>query len=105
MAEEIQTQRIYRSLHGSPMLGGLPILGTLSMLGVVILGTFTVKAIAGLLGALVFIVAGMGLWGFLAFLYGQDRVFMPMFIIKLSTRFAPRTDSYAPSAQEWSIED
>jgi hypothetical protein len=105
MAEEIQTQRIYRSLHGSPMLGGLPILGTLSMLGVVILGTFTVKAISGLVAAGVFILAGMGLWSFLAYLYGQDRVFMPMFIIKMSTRFAPRIDSYAPSAQDWGIED
>ncbi len=85
------------------MLGGLPIIGGLSMLGALVLGTFTVNAMAGHLAGLIWLLASAVLWLFFAYLYSEDPVFMPLFWIKRSTRFSNRTDSFAPSSQEWEI--
>ena len=85
------------------MLGGLPIIGTLAMLGALVMGTFTINAMGGHVAGGLWFCGLTATWAFFAFLYAEDSVFMPMFWIRQNTKFSHRTESFAPSSQEWEI--
>jgi uncharacterized membrane protein YtjA (UPF0391 family) len=103
MANERRTP-IYRLLHGAPMLGGVPAHYVILLLGVAAvfgLGGMSVHKATG-----VAILCMVGLtWLVLAFIYGQDRVRVPLMLLRLLHRFARRTDSYSPGQIRIRIEE
>jgi type IV secretory pathway VirB3-like protein len=89
---------IYRSLHGAPMLAGLPAHYALILVGVAALMGFGVMAIDRIVGLSV-VGAVLLLWAVLAFVFSQDRVQVPLFLLRLFHRFPRRITSYSRSRQ------
>ncbi len=94
----METTPIYRTLHGAPMLAGVPahyalvLAGTAALLG---FGLMSLTRVGGLLVVFAVLVT----WGALALVYGQDRVAVPLFVLRLFHRFPRRIVSYSRSAQ------
>jgi hypothetical protein len=87
---------IYRSLHGAPMLAGVPVHYLLGLLGlgvVVGVGGMFASRLVGLVGLLV---VG-SLWSGLGLVFGRDRVVVPILLLRLRFRFPAAISSYAPS--------
>jgi hypothetical protein len=87
---------IYRSLHGAPMLAGVPVhylLGLLA-LGVVLgVGGMFASRLVGLIGLLL---VG-ALWSGLGLVFGRDRVVVPILLLRVRFRFPAAISSYARS--------
>ena len=85
-----ESSPIYRSLHGAPMLAGVPAHYALTLMGVAAL-----RVVGGVLLT----------WGLLAFVFAQDRVQVPLYFLRLFHRFPRRITSYSRSYQRVVIED
>ena len=86
------------------MLAGIPAHFVLLLLGagtIFGLGGMSVNKLAGIL--MMGVVALI--WITLAFIYGQDRVRVPLMLLRLRYRFARRLHSYSPSDVRIRIED
>jgi hypothetical protein len=86
------------------MLGGVPAHYTLVLVGTAALlgfGMMSLTRVGGLLVVLGVLVA----WGVLALVYGQDRVAVPLFALRLFHRFPTRIVSYSRSPQRVVIEE
>ena len=102
MPEDNGPLPLYRALHGAPMLGGVPAPYALILVGVGALPGFGLMSWSKAIG--LGVVAGVLLtWGVLAFVYGQDRVQVPLFLLRLFHRFPRRITSYSPSTQHVEI--
>jgi hypothetical protein len=90
---------IYRSLHASPMFAGLPVYWFFGLIGggsvIVFLLLGLVSKVAGLVVAGMVVVA----WGFLSFVYAQDRVRVALTVIRFLVYISPRITSYSPGRQ------
>jgi hypothetical protein len=93
-----QTTPIYRSLHGAPMLAGVPAHHALVLVGIAALLGFGVMAVDKVVGLSV-VAAVLLLWAILAFVFSQDRVQVPLFLLRLFHRFPRRITSYSRSRQ------
>jgi type IV secretory pathway VirB3-like protein len=89
---------IYRSLHGAPMLAGVPAHYALILVGVAALMGFGVMAIDRIVGLSV-VGADLLLWAVLVFVFSQDRVQVPLFVLRMFHRFPRRITSYSRSRQ------
>jgi hypothetical protein len=93
--EDVRTARIYRLLHGAPMLAGIPAHYVLILMGIGTvfgLGGMIVSKLVGLL-----VVAGVGAaWMVLALVYGQDRTRVPVLLLQLRYRFCRHVTSFCP---------
>lgn len=100
------TERVplYRSLHGAPMLAGVPAHFALALVGVAALLGFGIMAVDKVVGTVV--VAGVLLvWAVMAIVFAQDRVHVPLFVLRLIHRFPRRITSYSRSRQRIVIVD
>jgi hypothetical protein len=99
-----ETASIYRCLHGAPMLGGVPAHYALALVGVASLLGFGLMSVSRVVGLSV--VAGVLIvWGLLVVVYGQDRVAVPLFFLRIFHRFPRRITSYCRSYQRVEFED
>jgi hypothetical protein len=92
-AGEVPCARIYRHLHGSPMLAGLPAHLVLVLLGLGCVGGFgvmTASTGAGVVAVGLVVVA----WVVLAFIFKQDRVAVPLFLLRIRRRFPAVISSF-----------
>src|SRR4029078_5676408 len=95
---------IYRSLHGAPMLAGVPAQYALILVGAAALLGFGVMAVDKVVG--VAIVIGVVLvWAVMAIVFAQDRVQVPLFVLRLFHSFPRRITSYSRSRQRVLIVD
>lgn len=90
--------RIYRSLHGAPMLTGVPVHYALVLVGLAVVVGVGLIPVSKLLGLIV-VVAVLLAWAGLAVVFSRDRVQVPLFFLRLRHRFAGRISSYSPSYQ------
>lgn len=90
--------RIYRSLHGAPMLAGVPVHYALVLVGAAVVVGVGLIPVSKLLG-LVVITAVLLTWAGLAMVFAQDRVQVPLFFLRLRHRFTGRITSYSRSYQ------
>lgn len=96
--------RIYRSLHGAPMLAGVPVHYVLVLVGLAVVVGVGLIPVSKLLGAAV--IAGvLAVWAGLVMVFSRDRVQVPLFFLRLRHRFAGRITSYSPSYQTVRFED
>lgn len=102
MPEEHVPLPLYRALHGAPMLGGIPAPYALMLVGVGALVGVGLVSWSKLIGLGV-LLAVFITWGVLAFVYGQDRVQVPLLLLRLFHRFPRRITSYSPSIQHVEI--
>lgn len=87
---------MYRSLHGAPILAGVPVhvlLGIMALGVLVGVGGLVASRLVGLCGLL----GTVAVWSVLAFVCGQDRVAVPIFLLRLRFRFPGAISSYARS--------
>ena len=95
---------LYRSLHGAPMLAGVPAHYALILVGLAALLGFGVMAVDKIVGLAV--VGGVLLvWAIMAVVYAQDRVQVPLLTLRLFHRFPRRITSYSRSRQRIVIVD
>ena len=96
-ADATEGASLYRVVHGWPMLLGLPaplFLG-LTMTGVTaILGGSTLGGLA-MAGVATLVVGAT--WATLAWLFGQDRVALPLALVKRRVALKPVLSSYSPA--------
>jgi hypothetical protein len=97
------TAPIYRSLHSAPLLGGIPAHYALSLVSVGALLGFGLMSVTKA-GGLAIVFGVLVLWGVLALVFGQDRVAVPLFVLRRFHRFPCRIVSYSPSQQHVVIE-
>jgi type IV secretory pathway VirB3-like protein len=95
---------LYRSLHGAPMLAGVPAHYALILVGVASLLGFGVMAIDKIIGLAV-VAAVLLAWAVMAIVFAQDRVHVPLFALRLFHRFPRRIASYSRSRQRIVIVD
>lgn len=95
---------IYRSLHGAPMVFGLPVHLILVIFSVGSITALLVNQFSGWMALGVVAVIGL-VWAVLAMIYSQDRVAVPMFFLSFRGRFYGRISSFAPSYQRVVIEE
>ena len=90
--------RLYRVVHGWPMLAGLPVPLFLLLMVCGIFGAFGARLMGGGL-TLVAIVVGVvgGLWLGLSWLMRQDQVSVPLFFVRRRTALRSVISSYSPS--------
>jgi hypothetical protein len=88
--------RMYRVLHGSPMLAGVPAHLVLVLLAAACLGGFGLMTFSTVLG---FVALGVVVvaWAALAFTFGQDPVAVSLFLLRAWHRFPPVVSSYTRS--------
>lgn len=87
---------LYRLLHGSPMLAGIPVTYLLGLLGAGVaggVGAMAVSRLVGLLGLMVL----AAVWGVLGLVFARDRVVVPLLLLRLVHRFPSAISSYAPA--------
>ena len=90
--EDVRTARIYRLLHGAPMLAGIPAHYVL-----VLMGIGTLFGLGGMIVSKLLVVAGVGAaWMVLALVYGQDRTRVPVLLLQLRYRFCRHVTSFCP---------
>jgi hypothetical protein len=96
--------RVYRHLHGSPMLAGVPAHVVLILLGVGCLGGFGVMSLSKPAG---FTVLGVVIaaWVVIAFACSQDRVAVPLAALRLAKRFPPVISSFTRGYPRVVLED
>jgi len=92
-AGEVPCARIYRHLHGSPMLAGLPVQLVLVLLCLGCVGGFGVMT-ASTAAGIVAVGVVMAAWAVLAFIFKHDRVAVPLFLLRLRHRFPGVIASY-----------
>src|SRR5262245_58298529 len=90
--------RIYRSLHGAPMLAGVPVHYLLVLVGLAVVVGVGLIPVSKLLGVAV-VGAVLTAWAGLGMVFSRDRVQVPLFFLRLRHRFADRITSYSPSYQ------
>ncbi len=95
---------LYRSLHGAPMLAGIPAHYALVLVGVAALLGFGIMAVDKIAGIAV-VTSVLLLWTVMAIVYAQDRVQVPLFVLRLFHRFPGRITSYSRSRQRVVIVD
>ncbi len=95
---------MYRSLHGAPMLAGVPAHYALVLVGVAALLGFGIMAVDKIVGLGV-VAAVLLLWAVMAIVFAQDRVQVPLFVLRLVHRFPQRITSYSRSRQRVVIVD
>lgn len=95
---------LYRSLHGAPMLAGVPAHYALILVGVASLLGFGVMAIDKIIG-LAIVAAVLLAWAVMAIVFAQDRVHVPLFVLRLFHSFPRRIASYSRSRQRIVIVD
>lgn len=99
MARDPRRLPIYRSLHASPLLGGVPIYLFFALFLAGCLGVFGAFAVLGRSGGLA-MMGAVGLsWGAMAFIYAQDRVRVPLLLIRWLYPVSRRISSYSPSQE------
>jgi hypothetical protein len=81
----VPCSRIYRHLHGTPMLAGVPVQVLLVLLAFGLVGGFGLTSVSKLAGLGVVGLAVI-VWLVVAFACGQDRVVVSLFLIRLRTR-------------------
>jgi hypothetical protein len=95
---------LYRTLHGAPMLAGVPAHYALVLMGAATLLGFGLLPVSKLVGFAV--VAGVvAAWVGLAIVFGQDRAQVPLFVLRLFHRFPRKITSYCPSRQRVVVEE
>ena len=99
-----ESNPMYRSLHGAPMLAGVPAHFALILVGVAALLGFGVMALNRAIGIGV-VVSVLLLWAVMAIVFAQDRVQVPLFVLRLFHRFPRRITSYSRSRQRVVIVD
>jgi hypothetical protein len=87
---------IYRTLHGAPMLAGVPVHYLLLLLGGAVVGGVGGMFASRLVGVCGLVVVG-AVWAGLGIVFGRDRVVVPILILRLRHRFPPSISSYARS--------
>lgn len=95
---------LYRSLHGAPMLAGVPAHYALVLVGVATLLGFGVMAVDKIVGLGV-VVGVVLVWAVMAVVFAQDRVQVPLFVLRLFHRFPRRITSYSRSRQSVVVVD
>jgi hypothetical protein len=95
--EPLAWARMYRVVHGWPMIGGLPAPLFLAMMAFAIVGSFGASMLSGLtaVGAVVLSVAAS--WLGLGWAFRQDQVALPLLIVKRRTRLKEIISSFNPS--------
>jgi hypothetical protein len=95
--ESLAWARMYRVVHGWPMIGGLPAPLFLLMMTFAILGSFGASMLIGLtaVGVVVLVVATS--WLGLVWLFRQDQAAVPLFFVKRRTRLRGIISSFNPS--------
>jgi type IV secretory pathway VirB3-like protein len=99
-----ESNPLYRSLHGAPMLAGVPAHYALVLVGVAALLGFGVMAVDRIIGIGV-VVGVLLIWAVMAIVFAQDRVHVPLFVLRLFHRFPRRITSYSRSRQRVVIVD
>lgn len=96
---DVRCARLYRLLHGAPMLGGVPVHYALALLGLVFVGGFGGMLVSDFVGAVAAIAVVIA-WGVLTFIYRLDRVAVPLFALRLRYRFPSVVSSFTPSGRK-----
>ena len=93
---------IYRTLHGAPMVLGIPVHLVLVLATVGTLGALLVNQWSGV-WAIAFALGTIGTGFVLNLVNAQDRVALPVLRLRMRHRFQDRVSSFAPSPQrvEW----
>jgi hypothetical protein len=89
--------RMYRVVHGWPMLGGIPVPLFLVLMLVGIVGIFAASMFSGVTAAGIVVVADGAVWIGLAWLFRQDQVSVPLFFVQRRMRERAVMSSYCPS--------
>jgi hypothetical protein len=89
---------LLRLIHGAPIIAGVPVHYCLLLVGFGAVGVPVTMAINTVL-AFATTLTVLGAWGGLAFIYRQDRVAVPLFLLGLRCRFHPVISSYSRSHQ------
>jgi hypothetical protein len=97
VADEPEVSGIYRDLHAAPMVGWLPAPWFFGLLVGGALATFLTMAVLGKIAGCFALVGVGSCWGCCAYVYAQDRVWLPLKLIKRRLRISRRISSYAPS--------
>ena len=87
---------IYRSLHGAPMLAGVPVHYALALLGTASVAGFGVMSLTTV-GGLLVVGSALLVWACLAVVFRKDRVAVPLFLLRLRFRFPASIASYTRS--------
>jgi hypothetical protein len=87
---------LYRSLHGAPILAGVPVHYLLALLGVGVVGGVGAMFLSRLVGLVCLLMVGSA-WAALGFVFGRDRVVVPIVLLRLRYRFPAGISSYARS--------
>jgi hypothetical protein len=86
------------------MLGGVPAHYAILLVGVAALLAFGLMSLDKVLGLGV-VAAVLVTWGLLAFVFGKDRVQVPLFFLRTFHRFPRKITSYSRSYQRVVIEE
>jgi hypothetical protein len=89
---------IYRTLHGAPMVLGIPVHLVLALAAVGTLGALLVNQWSGA-WAIAFALGSIGVGFVLHLVNAQDRIVLPVLKLRLRHRFQDRVSSFAPSYQ------
>jgi hypothetical protein len=95
--EPLAWARMYRVVHGWPMIGGLPAPLFLAMMAYAILGSFGASMISGLTAVGVVVLSVATSWLGLGWLFRQDQAALPLFFVKRRTRLKKIISSFNPS--------
>lgn len=96
--EGVAWARLYRVVHGWPMLAGLPVPLFLLLVVCGIFGAFGVRLMGGGITVVAFVILGVGgLWLGLSWLMRQDQTSAPLFLVRLRATLRPVISSYSPS--------
>ena len=90
---QVPCARIYRHLHGAPMLLGLPAHFVLVLLALGCIGGFGVMT-ASTGAGIVVVGLVIACWVGLAFIFKQDRVSVPLLLLRLRHRFPAVISSF-----------
>lgn len=102
---DVPCGRIYRSLHGSPMLAGVPAHVCLLLLATASLGGFGAMMIVSTFAGILAVALVGVVWAALAFTFTKDRVAAPLFLLKLRYRFPPVIASFSRGSSRVVLEE
>jgi hypothetical protein len=89
--------RLYRVVHGWPMIAGLPFPLFLATMLLVIVGTFAAQIIWGLTAVAISVCVTAVWFAGAGWVFAQDRVVLPLFFIRWRSPLKAVISSYNPS--------
>ena len=86
--------QVFRLLDRGPMLWGLPVKAAGMIMGGTSLGFFVLKPIFGWPVAGPWLLLGAATWAALGFINAQDKIFIPLMMLRFSVKLHPRVTSF-----------